>query len=341
MKKIIGFAGILFLLAGNLFSQSLNPLFDSQEPLEIRMKFSIKELRSETNDSTYLDSFLLYKSEEGSWDTVDIDLRTRGNFRKDNCYYPPLRVKIKKKHAKETVFEGNKSLKLVLPCNRVKNADSFIAKEFLCYKLYEELSPYTFQTRMLKVTLENEDDKKGEKVELLGFFIEDDDLVAERFGGEILEDVRIIPTFMQDTAVVRHDFFQFLIGNTDWSSMYRHNEKVLKLDQSTVVPLAYDFDMTGLVNPPYAQVSNLVDIEKVTDRLYRGYCRDPEMMEFVRQEFLAKEEIVWQLVESAHSYMDEADRKACSRFLRDFFDILKNDLRFESMILEKCRTQSS
>ncbi|MFC3417709.1 hypothetical protein [Algoriphagus hitonicola] len=340
MKKfLIPVLGLLFLLLS--YPILAQDLFSSQEALPVRLKFSVKEMKKSTNDSTYSDQVLWYQDEEGNWDSLEVELRTRGNFRLDNCYYPPLRLKIKKKKREGTPFEEHKHLKVVLPCTKVKNANGFVAKEFLCYQLYQQVTPYSFQTRMIQVEMENLDDKKGEKEQLLGFLIEDDDNVADRFGGEIVKDVKIHPNFMLDTASLRHDFFQFLIGNTDFSSMFRHNEKILKVGKNAVLPLPYDFDMTGLVNPPYAQVSDLVDIEHVTDRLYRGYCRDPELMEYMRQEFLQKEDQIWQAVKNMSVHMDESDQKSCTRFIGDFFRIMKDDFQFQRMVMKACLTGTS
>ncbi len=312
-------------------------LFKTEEPLSVELNFSIKQLRAETNDSTYIDSKMIYEVSPGKTDTLDIEIRTRGNFRLDNCFYPPMRVKMKKDAVENTLFKGDRSLKLVLPCSKSKTADNYLGKEYLSYKLYEEVTKYYFQTRLIKVKLTNTDDKKGEVVELLGFFIEDDDEVADRFDGEILDGKKIIPTLMEDSATVRHDFFQMMIGNTDWSGLYQHNQKVMKIDERTVIPLAYDFDMTGLVNPPYAQVNTSVGIEKVTDRVYRGFCRNPALMETVRQEFLAKEAEIFKTVDEYKQYFSEADLKTVNSFLKDYFDMLKSDKTFQQKILDSCR----
>jgi len=70
-----------------LNAQTYPELFSTEEPLEIHLRFSSKQVKNETNDSTYLDSFLLYKNTEGGWDSLDIDLRARGNFRRDNLLF--------------------------------------------------------------------------------------------------------------------------------------------------------------------------------------------------------------------------------------------------------------
>ena len=339
MKKLIFRLILLFVCTSFTFDGvfAQGGLFKTQDPLSVEFSFSIKQLRSETNDSTYIDSKMIYEVSPGVTDTLDIEIRTRGNFRLDNCFYPPMRVKMKKDDIENTLFKGDRSLKLVLPCSKSKTADSFLGKEFLSYKLYEEATPYFFRTRLLRVKLVNTDEKKGEVVDLLGFFIEDDDEVADRFDGEILDGKKIIPTLMEDTATVRHDFFQMMIGNTDWSGLFQHNQKVMKLDQRTIVPIAYDFDMTGLVNPPYAQVNSSVGIERVTDRVYRGFCRSPELMQTIRQEFLAKEDRILGLVNEYKAYYSEADLKAVSSFLNEFYDLLKSDKLFKQQILDKCR----
>jgi len=340
MKSLFYVLGTCFLLFLNLggYAQESKDLFFDQDPLEIKMKFSIKDLRKETNDSTYVDSFIQFKSEEtGVWDSLDIELRVRGNFRLANCYYPPLRIKIKKKEAKGTIFDENRNLKLVIPCTKSNGADSDILKEYLCYKMAEPVTDYTFQTRLVKVEFVNEDDKKGEVVQLIGFLIEDDDDVADRFDGEILDGKKILGTVLEDSAAVRHDFFQLMIGNTDWSTMFQHNMKILKLDAKTVVPLAYDFDMTGIVNPPYSQVSNLVDIEHVTERLYRGYCREEPLMQAIRQEYLDKEPEIWAVVDEYESMIDKGDFKAFRSYLEEFFTMLEEDRLFESQVLMACR----
>jgi hypothetical protein len=52
--------------------------------------------------------------------------------------------------------------------------------------------------------------------------------------------------FLKDRAAVRHDFFQYMIGNIDWVSMYCHNQKIIKV--SDTESSACDFDLTGLVS---------------------------------------------------------------------------------------------
>ena len=337
MRKSI-LLSVLFLFAfwSDGVSQEIEKLFDSEVPISMKMSFSIKEIKSKTNDSTYMDSEISVQTSSGNWETFPFEIRTRGNFRLENCFYPPMRIKLKKDEAKGTIFQGNRSLKLVLPCSKSKSADSFLGKEYLAYQLFEQVAPYTFDTRLVKVEFTNLDDKKVEPVVLLGILIEDDDEVAKRFDGEILTK-KIPPSIMEDSATVRHDLFQMMIGNTDWSGLYQHNQKAMVIGEKTIIPLAYDFDMTGLVNPPYGQVNSAVGIEKITDRVFRGFCRNPELVQTIRKEFLAKESKIFETIESNKQYYSEADAKSINTFIKEFFDILKNDKLFQQKVLEACR----
>ncbi len=120
------------------------PLFQDEKPLAVKLSYSIAAVRKNTNDTVYASTQLSYKNAQDGWDSLAVGLRARGDFRRKNCFFSPIRLKIKKNNAKETVFAGNKSLKLVLPCKYAKNAHDLIMKEYLCYKIYEAITPFSF-----------------------------------------------------------------------------------------------------------------------------------------------------------------------------------------------------
>ena len=87
-------------------------LFYEIEPLELKLTFSSKEVKINTNDSTYVD-IPLFVLDQKKWDTINVSLRARGNFRRSTCFFPPIRMEIKKKPRKETLFEHYKKTKIV------------------------------------------------------------------------------------------------------------------------------------------------------------------------------------------------------------------------------------
>ena len=73
-----------------------------------------KNLKKKTNDSTYLKTKLFYKTVDDTWNVIDVEIRKRGNFRLKNCYYAPIKIKVKKSNSKGTLFEGNKSQETIV-----------------------------------------------------------------------------------------------------------------------------------------------------------------------------------------------------------------------------------
>lgn len=314
-------------------------LFKSQELLQIKMTYSNKDIKLNTNDSTYIKTVLAYNNND-SWDSLDIEIRSRGNFRFENCNYTPLKLKIKKSKAKGTLFKGNKKLKMVLPCLKYKSKNDKVINEFMAYKLYELVSPYHFNTRLVKFKFTDNRGKKRKIHELMAFLIEDDKTVAKRHKGKVL-DQSIHPLNHEDLSSARNAIFQFMIANTDYSTMYQHNEKLLFIN-NTIIPVPYDFDMSGLVNASYSVVSEIngadIGISKVTQRLFRGFKRDQKIFYKVRAEFLENKNEFLSIVNGLSPYYDDAkEHQKSLEFIQEFFEIISNDKKFNNMIINKAR----
>jgi hypothetical protein len=330
---------IFLCIPGILWSQDLDvsKLFLDETPLDIKLRIEMKEVKGNQADSVYY-TYMMHYKEKDNWDSIKIEVRARGNFRRKECYFPPLRVKIKKDDAKGTVFEGNKSLKLVMPCKSPVKDNSLIMKEYVCYQMYEPITKYTFNTRLVNIEFLDIGNKKAKPVQFRGFFIEDDDVVAKRHHGKVVEDMKIHPVLLQDSSSVRHDIFQYMVANTDWSTTFLHNAKVIQLkDTKKYIPLAYDFDMAGFVNAPYSSVSDQLGIASVRERLYRGFCRPEEIFQAIRKEYIAKESAIKGKMKESESDFDPKEFAAMMKYMDEFFNTLKNDKTFKAEIVSKCR----
>ena len=68
-------------------------------------------------------------------------------------------------------------------------------------------------------------------------------------------------------------FFQFLIGNLDWSITERHNMKLIIGDKGALpVAVPYDFDYSGLVNTPYAVPPEELNLPDVRTAYLEGFA---------------------------------------------------------------------
>jgi hypothetical protein len=328
---------LLFIFCIESFAFQNSPLFSTEKPLEMELVTTLSQLRQSESDTIFFSAKMRYKNEAGSWDSLEVELRARGNTRRSMCYFPPLRVKIKKKKSKDSLFEEDKSLKLVLPCQLANSFNGMIVREYMCYKFYENITPYHFQTRMLNLTLVDQNDKKSKTHNMVAFFIEDDDKVAKRFQLKISNAKPIIPGTIHDSTAVRQDFFAFMIGNTDWSNTGQHNVKMMVDKNKINFPLPYDFDMAGIVGAPYAIPYDYLPIKTVQERLYRGLCRDPGLIQYIRNQYMTAEPHMMEIVDQYEAQLSAPDFKRAKKYLSDFFDILKNEKLFNQEILSKCQ----
>lgn len=346
MKIIQAAATILFICISiqSPAQEKEDKLFKETQPLDIALKVSIKEVKDNTGDTVYIADHLSYRNSKGTFDSVKAELKARGKFRLKECYFPPLRIKMQKADIQGTVFEGNKSLKLVMPCKTQSESNELVVKEFLCYKLYEVITPYCLKTRLVNLDFTEEQKKKEKNFQLKGILLEDVDKAAKRLNGKIAnENMRVLPSILQDTADLRLSLFQYMISNTDWSSMYQHNIRLLQRGTNDLfVPITFDFDMSGLVDAPYSVVSETTEGEignqnSVRDRLYRGWCRPDGVTQFVRREFIAKED---KMMASIDAYKDQLPAKEIENiksYLGAFFKTLKDDGAFRKLIASQCR----
>jgi len=329
-------AMVLFFHCG--FSQDV-PLFKAKDPVNLRISGSIKSIKKKSNDSTFVTGKLQYEKNPGEWMEVHGQARVRGNYRLQNCYFPPLKLKFAKKNVATTLFEGNKALKLVLPCRTSSDKNSLIRKEYLCYQFYQIVSPFYFRTRMANLELTEVSRKKPRTYEILSFFVEDNSMVAKRSEGKVIKVKGISPAAFDEKQSIRNDFFQYMIGNADWSSVYQHNSNTLYA-QGKYIPLSYDFDMSGFVNAGYAhQNAPALGTGDPRERVYRGFCKSKSAMEEIRKEFLEKESAIHTIIDEHASYFSKYELSDMHDYLNEFFEILKNDSGFENSILDLCRTK--
>ena len=332
---------LFFMIYGSSLAQEApaRKLFENAYALDVRLAYGFKDLKKNNSDKRYIPTYLHYRIENETWDSVKIDVRARGGSRRENCFFTPLKVRIREKDRSGTLFENQKTLKLVLPCLSGGNSNDLILKEYFCYQLYALITPHNFNTKLMDLTLTDQRGRQSKSYDLKAFFIEDEDLMAKRLGGKIMEAV-INPYLLQDTAAVRHDFFQYMIGNTDWSTLAKHNIRILQASSRAIVPVPYDFDMAGLVDAPYAKVSDLLPISNVRERLYRGFCRNEGLFQCIRAEYLSIEDQFWEILKELETDIHPDEIEPLREFLAAFFAILKNDQRFNENIVLKCRTTS-
>ena len=217
-----------------------------------------------------------------------------------------------------------------------------LVKEFMAYKLYEKITPYHLKTRMVYVDFTETRGKKTIEHKLKGFLIEDDKKLAKRFNGKVYKGV-MHPLGQDPITSVQSAFFQFMIGNTDFSTAYQHNQKLIYVDKK-MIPVPYDFDMCGLVNASYAVVSLIqkeeFPITQVTERIYRGFKRDESLFRQIRNEYLNNKVQFFEIIDSFEGDFDNPKEFSTARkYIDKFFDVIESNSEFRNRIISAGRTK--
>lgn len=315
------------------------PLFSSHEPLELTLRTDVDRVKNDrSEDLEEQPGELLWLTPDGATGKLDVQVRTRGNFRLErrNCSFPPLRLDVRTSQAVGTPFEGEDKLKLVTPCNeRRSNYQDYVLKEYLAYRIFNELTPLSFRARLVRITYEDTAGEQDTRT-LMAFLIEDEERLAQRLGGVVRDFEQLHPL----TADARYStlvaLFELLIGNTDWSPVAFHNVIAVRDGDGRYLTIPYDFDFSGMVDARYATPDPSLGIKSVRDRLYRGFCRDDADPAAVAGEMLARRPAIDALVEG-FVHLDEGEREDVLRYLEGFWQTLESESRFRRAVLEACR----
>mgnify|MGYP001203465972 FL=1 len=336
-KKILLISILYFLNFGNiLYSQESN-LFTEEINLKAQLSFDFKDLYKGTNDSTFIKSQMIYSGNGISEDTITVRMRVRGNFRKKICYFKPIRLEIRKKQAENTIFQNNRKLKLVVPCQNEKGKDELIYKEMLAYKFYEHVSEIHLKTQPVSLKIIEIKNNKEIEHNMFAFLVEDDSKVAKRHDIKKFPKRRVSPLTVSDSSAINFALFSYMIGNTDWSMAYQHNTEMF-FNGKKLIAVPYDFDHSGLVNAYYAKPNPMLKINSVTERVYRGLCRrDPKTFSNIRNLYLAREEEILNTLNKYEGKFNEKEFLRLTQYIKSFYDIIKSDNDFKLKILSKCR----
>ena len=204
-----------------------------------------------------------------------------------------------------------------------KRFQQMVFQEYLIYKAYQILTPESFRVRLARIIYKDSANNVKNLTEYV-FFIEDFEKMAKRNGKIPIYKERIHQAHTMTNKVTRLAVFQYMVGNTDWGVPTLHNIKMIaKTPNSRPVPVPYDFDWASLVNAPYAIPNAKLDIESIHDRLYRGYERTPEELEFIFREFRMKKEAFYTLYQNT-DLLTEKEKARVLDYFDEFYEIIDN-----------------
>jgi len=311
--------------------------FESEDPIEVTLTTNIGKIRGDKGEhSPWRPATLSYRGADGNDVDVPLKARTRGIWRLHKCDFPPMRLNFSGETSKGSIFHHLDKPKLVSYCQDRDNYEQYILEEFQLYRIYQLLTPMSHKARLLKFTYADSGSGKV-RAKRYGFIMEEPSAMAARLGGKVLEQKGALPGDLDPFQDALFGVFQYMIGNTDFSEAALHNVELYFGNDGTVAPIAYDFDFAGAVNAMYAIPDERLGIPNVRQRLFRGYCTDPQQYVKVFALFNEKKPEIYALYsDSIGKLMDKGTVRETLEYYDRFYDIIGNSRASKRSIIEAC-----
>ena len=275
---------------------------------------------------------------EGQKYTGKVIVNTRGKMRKTICFVPPLKIDFLKDSG--SFWKPLKTLKLVSPCESSAMYEQLLVKEYLVYKLYNVLTDISFRVRLMLITYEDEKGKK-KPITQYAFFLEDEDQMAKRNECISIENNKYLTDATDFNQITLTCIFEYMIGNTDWSVPNNHNIRLIRSKKDSFAkPIAvpYDFDYSGIVNAPYATPDPELEIQYVTQRLYRGFPRTMAQLEPIVQKFKDKKSDLLAVINDC-VFLKANEKKEMISYMEEFYKLIDKPSSVKTIFIDRARTQ--
>jgi hypothetical protein len=325
MRKI--FILFIYVLAYSSYAQTPNSIFDCIYDAPgipvIKLDANWNKLINQKMTEEYVPA----KLEMNCGDKTiqyDVRIRARGNMRKQVCYFPPIKIDFKNGDLeKEKLDTAIDKLKVVFQCKEGTANNDLLMREKLGYEIYRVVSPEYY---ILHKQVKFECMQEGKlKYTLNALIIEDEGEIADRINAKVIETGRVMTPSLDKESYSRMTFFQYLIGNTDWSIPNKHNIEMIKVPNlPKIVPIAYDFDYAALVNAPYAVPHESLPIKTIQERYFMGHgITEPEAISTAKY-FIDKKEAIFKVVDDCEGLEPKA-KSNIKKFLDGAYSDFENE----------------
>ena len=291
---------------------------------KLEIEAPIDDLFNDRRYKNYKQAIATFIFKNGETWTDSLEVKVRGVYRAAKCDNPPLKIKYSKKLLEERGLKKRNEYKLVYPCKNTEEYQNYIYKEYLIYKLYNELTDKSLRVHLIDFTI-RDSEQTLENINSTGFMIEHREEIIKRLDA-YKNDERCLSIPIKNVA--SHEYmlfqvFQYMIGNVDWIVENCKNAEVILMQDSTIVPIPYDFDYTGMVNPSYARPDARYKQKKITDRYFLGDERNLEELSPIFELFKEKESSFKKIIND-FEYLPKKERKAMLYYLKTFYRLLNS-----------------
>lgn len=303
--------------------------------LDVYLRLDWKALEKQKKEKAYQSSTVCCTTPSNDSLVLDSKVRTRGHMRLEICDFPPLKLKINKDALSGYNLSAYNELDIVNHCENNESYNQLILKEYLAYKLWELVSPYYFKTQLIRLHYQNTDGTEVHETSP-AFLVENTEELCNRIHAREYMNKVISKGAVDRQPFLRLCLFEFMIGNTDWYIVNRHNIEFLGVPgYKLLVTVPFDFDYSGLVNAPYAIPNEAIKFTDVSVRFYQGWCHTEAEVRGQLQVFLDQKEKILAMPYHIQG-MNEKTIRQCIDYLQGFYDIIENPKKLKTQILDHC-----
>lgn len=308
-----------------------------EQPLKFKIEFDYREFLKQRYQDTSLKADLSVYDGDKLLYSQPVKITARGEVRRKICFFPPFALDFKKADPGSIYNEDMGKLKFVTQCKNNKINEQYLLKEYVCYKLYNLLTDYSFRVRLVQIEFIDDEGKTKPYINW-GFIIETNDHLCKRISAYPVE-LRGIRLKQTDYDIVHlMTVYEFMIGNTDWDLPSLHNVKLFKLQdykRLNPVPIGYDLDYSGIVNADYAVPHERFGTTSVRERVYMGPCIPSVEYQPFFNKFIEKEQEFYTLINN-FTLLEKFNKADMIKYMGDFFEIIKNPKMAQMNIISKC-----
>lgn len=238
--------------------------------------------------------------------SFQVKIKPKGKYRRKVAEIPPLKIKFPKKALLAEGLDTLTELKMVLPCYDNNLGDELIVREYLAYKMFEQLTSACVRARLVRVTLRDTHVEKSRR-NMYAILVEDDEETVKRLNGLETEQYGLPADSLIANQAALVAMFQYMIGNTDWDvSMMRNVRFIRSKESGKILVVPYDFDFSGFVSAPYASPASESGLVTVRDRFLMNNGMSRESLRRAAQRLRAAKADLYAICRSKFISRDSA-----------------------------------
>jgi hypothetical protein len=310
-------------------------LFQDSTPIEFTLTSDFNLINKERtpNSSKQFPGMLTIDGKD-----IPVKLGSRGHFRLNRvtCEFVPIKIVFQPDQIASTIFEGQTTLKLGTHCQNAKEFDQYVIREYLTYKFANLVTPLSFRARLARATYVEAKSKKPISTHH-AMFLEHENDVARRLGGRDVSLPHLMFKDLDQNTLTTMTLFEYMLGNVDFSIWALHNVMIVQDKKRTFFPVPYDFDMSGMVRPPYAGPDPRLPLRSITDRYYRGPCRSVAEFDAAAEPFRARKADIFAAIETLKE-LNGDHKSEMKAYLESFFRAIEKPESIKKTFVDGCHT---